>query len=595
MSSGLSREGYAPHEAQVKIVGGRSETVRASLRKSVGSLLLRTEPAGANVYIDGKLAGVSPLQSGGLIPGTHRVQISKEAFETQEKEVIVKANERTEVSISLKRTTGGLVIQTDPPGANVSVDGRRAGVSPYGGKGLTPGKHKVRVDKEGYETWEGEVTVIAEKDVEVPVALKLKGGELLVQSEPPGAKAYLTGKEIGDTPIKVSGITPGVYELRVIKGGYAPHEAQVKIVGGRSETVRVSLSKSVGSLLLRTEPAGANVYIDGKLAGVSPLRSEELTPGIHRVQVSKEAYETQEKEVIIKANERAEVSVSLKKIIGGLMIQTEPPGANVYVDGKSLGISPYEAKELLPGIHRVRIDKEGYEAWEKEVMVEGGKKAEIRPQLVKVALLKPREPLPDSQPKVIPPKAEKLPTLKPDAPIWSINDSWGYVNAEGGAWEIKVVKIEGNLFVVKNTGDDSLLGIDKGSLQAKVYMTAKGKRSRDTELGDFQFKFPLEINKEWGQMITAVQPLGHMPGNFSNSYRVIANEDITVRAGTFRAFKIELRQVFVSGTRADYSSKNAYIWYSPEIKKEVKVLYEGYNWGNKAKSYELTSYKLNQN
>ena len=299
--------------------------------------------------------------------------------------------------------------------------------------------------------------------------------------------------------------------------------------------------------------------------------------------------------MIVKANERAEVSVSLKKIIGGLMIQTEPPGANVYVDGKSLGISPYEAKELLPGIHRVRIDKEGYEAWEKEVMVEGGKKAEIRPQLVKVALLKPREPLPDSQPKVIPPKAEKLPTLKPDAPIWSINDSWGYVNAEGGAWEIKVVKIEGNLFVVKNTGDDSLLGIDKGSLQAKVYMTAKGKRSRDTELGDFQFKFPLEINKEWGQMITAVQPLGHMPGNFSNSYRVIANEDITVRAGTFRAFKIELRQVFVSGTRADYSSKNAYIWYSPEIKKEVKVLYEGYNWGNKAKSYELTSYKLNQN
>ena len=266
------KEGYAPHEAQVKIVGGRSETVRASLRKSVGSLLLRTEPAGANVYIDGKLAGVSPLQSGGLIPGTHRVQISKEAFETQEKEVIVKANERAEVSISLKRTTGALVIQTDPPGANVSIDGRRAGVSPYGGKGLTPGKHKVRVDKEGYETWEGEVTVIAEKDVEVPVALKLKGGELLVQSEPPGAKVYLTGKEIGDTPIKVSGITPGVYELRVIKGGYAPHEAQVKIVGGRSETVRVSLSKSVGSLLFRTEPAGANVYIDGKLAGVSPLR-----------------------------------------------------------------------------------------------------------------------------------------------------------------------------------------------------------------------------------------------------------------------------------------------------------------------------------
>jgi len=169
------------------------------------------------------------------------------------------------------------------------------------------------------------------------------------------------------------------------------------------------------------------------------------------------------------------------------------------------------------------------------------------------------------------------------------------VNAEGRAWETKVIRIEGDLFIVKNTGDDSLLGIDKGNLQAKVYMTAKGKKARDTEMGDFQFKFPLEINKEWSQMITAIPPLGHMPGNFSNRYRVIANEDITVRAGTFRAFKIELRQVFVSGTRADSSSKNAYIWYCPEIKKEVKVLYEGYGWGNKVKSYELTSYQLNQN
>ncbi len=592
----VEKEGYEAWEKQITVEAGRTSKVLADLAVlRVGELEVKSEPSGAKIYLDGKAAGDTPSVLSKVSPGRHRVQVSKDGYVPFEGTVEIRARERARIEASLKRATGGILVVTEPPGANVSVDGRRAGVSPYGGKGLTPRKYRVRVDKEGYETWEGEVTVIAEKDVEVPVALKLKGGELLVQSEPPGAKVYLTGKEIGSTPTKVSGIPPGVYELRVIKEGYAPHEAQVKVVGGRTETVQASLRKSAGSLLLRTEPAGANVYVDGKLAGVSPFQGEGLTPGAHRVQVSKEAYETQEKEVTIKVNERAEVSISLKRITGSLVIQTEPPGANIYVDGKSSGVSPHEAKELLPGIHRVRVVKEGYDAWEKEVTVEGGKKIEVRPQLAKVALPKSQESPPSPQTKVMPPKTEKPATLKPDAPIWSINDSWGYVNAEGKAWETRVVKIEGNFFIVKNTSDDSLLGIDKGTLQAKIYITAKGKMTRDTELGDFQFKFPLDINKEWNQMITAVSPLSHVPGNFSNSYRVIASEDITVRAGTFKAFKIELKQVHVSGMRADMSSKHAYIWYSPEIKKEVKVQYEGYGWGNKAKSYELTSHKLSRN
>lgn len=150
------------------------------------------------------------------------------------------------------------------------------------------------------------------------------------------------------------------------------------------------------------------------------------------------------------------------------------------------------------------------------------------------------------------------------------------------------------MFIVKSTFDESLLGIDKNTLEVKVHVTQKGKRAKDTEMGDFHFKFPLELNKKWGKMVTAISATGHVPGNFSNEYRVIAYEEITVPAGTFKAFKIVLKQTFVSGIRADMSSKIAYIWYSPDLKKEIKVFYEGAYWGNKAKSFELTSYKLNK-
>lgn len=118
--------------------------------------------------------------------------------------------------------------------------------------------------------------------------------------------------------------------------------------------------------------------------------------------------------MVVKANERAEVSVSLKRVVGGLMIHTEPPGANIYIDGKSVGVSPYEVKEVSPGSHRVRIVKEGYEVWEREAMVEAGKKVDIRSQLVKLAPIKPGEP---PIAKITPSKPEKPLKEKQEAPF----------------------------------------------------------------------------------------------------------------------------------------------------------------------------------
>ncbi len=68
---------------------------------------------------------------------------------------------------------------------------------------------------------------------------------------------------------------------------------------------------------------------------------------------------------------------------GSLVIQTEPVGATIFINGRSVGVSPYEEKEVSPGSYRIRIIKEGHEAWEEEVTVKIGKKAEVFAQLKK--------------------------------------------------------------------------------------------------------------------------------------------------------------------------------------------------------------------
>ncbi len=70
---------------------------------------------------------------------------------------------------------------------------------------------------------------------------------------------------------------------------------------------------------------------------------------------------------------------------GSLTVQSEPTGATVFVNSRSVGMTPYEEVDTSPGSYRIRIIKEGHEAWEEEVTVKLGKKVEVLAQLKKTA------------------------------------------------------------------------------------------------------------------------------------------------------------------------------------------------------------------
>jgi hypothetical protein len=54
-------------------------------------------------------------------------------------------------------TTGTLEIRSDVSGADVLLNGKRVGTTPYKASGLTPGKYSVKVEKAGYTSFEKRV------------------------------------------------------------------------------------------------------------------------------------------------------------------------------------------------------------------------------------------------------------------------------------------------------------------------------------------------------------------------------------------------------------------------------------------------------
>ena len=75
-----------------------------------------------------------------------------------------------------------------------------------------------------------------------------------------------------------------------------------------------------------------------------------------------------------------EAVASAEGASGAVKVTSQPEGAEIWVDGAFVGNAPAQLK-LAPGKHRVRVGKEGYKNWEKEITVTAGSELTINAPL----------------------------------------------------------------------------------------------------------------------------------------------------------------------------------------------------------------------
>jgi len=195
-------------------------------------------------------------------------------------------------------------------------------------------------------------------------------GKLSVDSYPQNSEVYLNGEYIGVTPLEKS-INYGVYKLEVKKSGYKDYVKDIKIERGKEILIIANLEISTGSLIVKTEPDGATVYIDGKNYGVTPLEITDLEIGEHEMVISKDGYAQIIKKIEIK-EEKVEIDEILAKAISEVFLNTNPKGAKVIINGKEMGTTPLTLKDINPGRYFVTFRALGYEEMTKSIEVKEG-------------------------------------------------------------------------------------------------------------------------------------------------------------------------------------------------------------------------------
>jgi serine/threonine protein kinase len=224
-------------------------------------------------------------------------------------------------------------------------------------------------------------------------------GQMTVDSTPPGAQVQIDGASDPSwvTPVALTGLQPGPHAITVSKAGYSADTRKVDIASGSRGLITMHLAQLMATLSVTSNPAGANIYVDGKDMGkVTPARVN-VDKGQHVVLVRKMGYIDVTSSAQFTPGQTVALSPALlplgnadsmktvgkmKKLFGGkgaqgqvaVSIRTQPKGAQIAINQRMLEKESPVDVMLDPGNYVIDITLSGYAPIHKVVTADKGNK-----------------------------------------------------------------------------------------------------------------------------------------------------------------------------------------------------------------------------
>ncbi len=259
------------------------ETVKPTEQKApvFSSLSVRSVPARANVYLNGRLKGKTPLQLKNLKNGQYRLNIRKQGFAEYSKRIVHPWGKKKSIDARLTILTGGLTISVKPRDAQIFVDGKAA--SKLNLSRLSAGQHSIEIRKEGFAPDIKTVKIEPHTVKNISAALVPLKSSLSVQVLPWGS-IYIDGElRRAETDIQYTEpLAPGNYSVKIIHPTFGMWQKTVSVKAGGVSSLVVDFNKTRAVKIVALDEKGnslsAAIFVDGK-------DTEHRTPGAISVHI----------------------------------------------------------------------------------------------------------------------------------------------------------------------------------------------------------------------------------------------------------------------------------------------------------------------
>jgi len=344
----LKKEGYLDYSTNIVVQEGRDREYNFTLQPAYGNLRIETDPRGASVYLDGSYKGLTPLILYNIPAKTYQLRIVYPGYQERVETIRVEPNKTTYLSYSLIPLYGSLSINSIPQGAEVYLNGVYRGKTPLVINNINPGRYQIQLRLKGYKDYVGFVDVYSGQISTYNFTLVPLLATLNVFSTPSGADVYINGVYKGKTPLSVSDLSAGSYNVRVTLSGYEDYYETVYLESGDVKQLNVTLKPISSEINIDSQPRGARVYIDGKYQGTTPI-TLYLREGRYTLTLSLEGYNDLTTEIVVKPRDKASYMFTLVPIV-----VTKTYYLNFTKGG-------YDGNLIVVRAENVFMDKEGKE------------------------------------------------------------------------------------------------------------------------------------------------------------------------------------------------------------------------------------------
>jgi formylglycine-generating enzyme required for sulfatase activity len=322
-----------------------------------------------------------------VLPGQYDLRVEKRGYVPGTKPVKVTGDANQRFVVALAKLPGRLAIDTGGVAASVLADGREVGKAP-GVVEIPAGRHVLAIDAPRHERLEQTIEIEGlGREQALKVTLVPGFAPVTFESKPAGAQVLVDGKPIGTTPATLD-VDAGRRAIALAHPEFRTWEQTITVVSGQAQTVGpVELGLPEAKLVIRTQPAGADVSVAGAYRGRTPV-TLALAPNVdHEVVVTRAGYAPTTRTIRLEPKAEQVLALTLAAQLGDVEVKGEPRDAELFVDGVSRG--PANQKLSLPSVpHQFEVRKAGLETFRATVTPRPGLAQAIAYELKSAAQIK---------------------------------------------------------------------------------------------------------------------------------------------------------------------------------------------------------------
>ena len=220
-------------------------------------------------------------------------------------------------------TFADLLIESEPSGADLTLDGRPPIKTPHTFKDLKFGPHRLTVTLDGYSPIERDIEFSGATLPKIVLEPKPKPPEeiakLTVRSDPPGASIRLDGT-LPQEPNTFRNVKFGEHRLTAAMEGFEPKEQPLVVSRDTSSEIILKLDRAkpklpeeIAKLTVRSDPPGASIRLDGTLPQ-EPNTFRNVKFGEHRLTAAMEGFEPKEQPLVVSRDTGREIILKLDRV-----------------------------------------------------------------------------------------------------------------------------------------------------------------------------------------------------------------------------------------------------------------------------------------